>query len=345
MNNQIDVNVLENEFKNTPLFLSYSSLSKLHYSPKLYYKHYVLKEKEEDEERYTEGKLIHSLLLDNGSFDEKFLLSPGTLPGDNNKLIIDNIYKIHLEVNDGRALLSDYSNEILALLLSMNLHQSLVDDKKPVNGVSRTGDQKRLEKILTIQNEEYFEHLKVKKDRQIIDAETLDKCAKIVDILKTEPRTKDLLKLDNYDDNIQVFNEKEIKISQEELPFGFKGFLDNYTVDYSKKMVIVNDLKTTSKSIVYFVETIEIYNYWIQAAIYKKLIQHELKDVLTKEWTISFNFIVVDKFEQVYSFSVSDETMTLWEERLDDIIKKASWHIENMYFKLPYDYAHDLVIL
>ena len=52
---------LEKEFYSKPLYLSYSGLNKLLFSPKLYYKHYVLQQREEKLESYLiDGKVIHN---------------------------------------------------------------------------------------------------------------------------------------------------------------------------------------------------------------------------------------------------------------------------------------------
>ena len=74
------------------------------------------------------------------------------------------------------------------------------------------------------------------------------------------------------------------------------------------KTVRINDLKTTSKDITRFKESIELYNYNIQAAMYYKLVSG-LPQVQENEYKIEFRFIVVDPYMQVKSFKVSNETM------------------------------------
>ena len=56
--------IKEEEFYNKDFKFSYSSLNKLLFSPSLFYKDYILKEREEKTDKHLiEGKLLHLLLL------------------------------------------------------------------------------------------------------------------------------------------------------------------------------------------------------------------------------------------------------------------------------------------
>ena len=143
----IQVEDLVKEFYSKPFYLSYSGLNKLLYSPALFYKHYILQQREEKLDSYLiDGKVIHCLLLDNGSFDEQFILMPSTLPTDNTRKLVDRIYD---QVKEAPGLLENYTVEILEYLKEIKLHQSLKTD------------QQRLDKILTDDAKSYFEFLKV----------------------------------------------------------------------------------------------------------------------------------------------------------------------------------------
>lgn len=348
METAVDPKQLEQEFFSRPFKFSYSGLNRLLYSPQLFYKHYVLQEQEEKLDTHLiEGKVIHCLLLNNGSFDEQFILSSIDLPGDNARMIINKICT-DLRADSphvGAGELSDYPEQILGILKEINLHQSLTDDKKAdKDGIKKTGDQKRLEKILTEQNMSYFKFLKTKGKKDIIDTETLERCTKGVELLRNHGRVRELLGLDKTVGAMYgIYN--ELPIEQDGLPFGLKGILDNMTVDVKNKLVHINDLKTSGKTISEFAETVEFWNYWLQAAIYNRLAQYYLRDVLTPEWTIIFNFIVLDKYDQVYAFQVSDGTMKEWTDRMDQKLKHAEWHFTNRNFSLPYDYAQGQIML
>jgi hypothetical protein len=48
---------------------------------------------------------------------------------------------------------------------------------------------------------------------------------------------------------------------------------------------------------------------------------------------------VIDKYNQVYPYQVSNETQARWEEQFKELIQKVKWHYENKQFDLPYDLA------
>ena len=148
---------LEEEFYSKPLCLSYSGLNKLLYSPKVYYNHYVLKEREDKTEAYLiEGKVVHCLLLEDGSFQDKFIVSPASLPTDNTKKLVDKIFEGIAKTENKDVSLQSLSEPILAQLKEINLHQSL-----------KTDDQ-RLSKVITEESISYFEFLKQRKGKILL---------------------------------------------------------------------------------------------------------------------------------------------------------------------------------
>jgi hypothetical protein len=338
----IQVQALINEFYSKEFYLSYSGLNKLLYSPSLFYKHYILQQREDKLESYLiDGKVIHCLLLDDGSFDKQFILTPGTLPTGNTRTVVDRIFDYHKNMpsqdpdNDlVRTFLGleAYSPQIIEILKEINLHQSLKTDAQ------------RLEKILTADAKSYFEFLKLRGAKDLIDEETLKRCNEAVDALRDNSQVCDLLGLLVSEmDNVDIHNELSLT-GETDKPFGFKGVLDNIKVDHSKKIIYVNDLKTTGKTISDFKDTVEFYNYWAQAAIYWRLVAYKFHELLS-DYKMVFNFIVVDKYNQVYPFEVSFDTMQIWQLRLEDKLKEAEWHYTNRNYTLPYQFATNKVIL
>ena len=332
---------LEKEFYSKPLYLSYSGLNKLLFSPKLYYKHYVLQQREEKLESYLiDGKVIHNLLLDDGSFDKSFILLPSTLPTGNSRLVIDKVFEKHKEhilSSFGTiGTLDDFGKDILDILKQINLHQALKTDEQ------------RFAKIITDETTSYFEFLKQKNNRDIIDSETLQRCNEAVDILRNDSRTGDLLGLYKSEmENIEMFNEIELSVEKDitQLSFGLKGIADSIQVNHDKKCIYINDLKTTGKTISDFEETIKFYNYNLQAAVYHRLVRHHYKSILKDDWVLHFNFIVIDKYNQVYCFEVSKSTLSLWDDELKKKLLEADWHYKNKQYNLPYKFATSQVIL
>jgi hypothetical protein len=337
----------ESEFYADIFRFSYSSLNKLLYSPKTFYNEYVLGIKEiRTDAHLIEGKLTHYLMLEDASFTDRFILSPESLPTGNSKDVVDVVYAVVPEGEDKP--LSYYSDVILETLRQINLHQKLVDDKKPdKDGVQKTGDEKRLEKILTKECISYFDFLKTKAGRDIIDQSTLDKCSQAAEALKANPKIVELLGQDRVaTDEFATYNELPIFVYKyKDYPFGIKGILDNLVVDVEQKLVRINDVKTSSKSISEFPEAVVYWKYWLQAAIYVELAKDFLSKVIDDTWTIEFNFIVIDKYNQVYPFKVSEDSMRAWSVDLECALQEAKYHYESHDYTLPYRFVAEEVLL
>jgi len=322
---------LELFYKNK-FYFSYSSINKLLFSPSMFYSHYVLNKREDSKDAHlVAGSVLHCLLFEPEEFDEKFLLLPGKLPSGNNKTVIDNIFKYHLTLGNNTLTLEDYSQEIISELLTINLHQSLKTD------------QQRLDKIITADHKEYFEFLKSSLSKAIVDQDTLNGCKVSVEVLKLNSSVRALLQLDRTkeDTHITVHNELPLAIDVDYLPFGFKGILDNIVIDAEAKTVFINDLKTTGKNLADFPESVQYYKYWIQAVIYHKMAYYKFVKGLPDEaeWDIIITFIVIDKYNQVYPFQVSKESLAVWQQDFDEIEDIAKYHYENKDFTLPYQLA------
>jgi hypothetical protein len=338
--------IKEGEFYSSPFYFSYSSLNRLLYAPSIFYKEYILKEREiRLDAHLIEGKLIHYLVLDSAQFDDKFIIAAENLPTANVKDIVDVVYAVTGNSEYG---LEDHKEVILAAMRETNFYQNLVDDKKAdKDGVQKTGDEKRLDKILTDQSVQYYEFLKKKANRDIIDASTLDKCTKAAEAIKANQKIVSLLGLDGIHDtsSFGIYNELELMCPLEGFNFGLKGIIDNMVVNVKTKTVRINDLKTSSKSISDFPESIEYWRYWLQAAVYKKLAKEFLKDVIDDSWVIEFNFIVIDKYNQVYPFKVSDTTMDKWTDQTIECLNEGAYHYDTRDFTLPYKFVAGDVLL
>jgi len=318
------------KFYKEKFYFSFSSLSKLLYSPAAFYNHYVLRKREDVVGPHlVSGRVLHCLLFEQDKYDDYFISMPGKIPTDSQKKIIDNIFKKHLSLENNTLSLEDYSQDILTELLTANLYQTLKTD------------QQRLDKILTEENKNYFKFLKESQEKLVVDEPTLNGCREGVTVLKSNPEIRQLLQLDRSaeDTHIEVYSELDVSVDVEYLTYGFRGVIDNLVIDRDSKTVFINDLKTTGKSLLEFPESVQYYKYWIQAVMYEKLVFHkflkELPDL--DEWTLYFTFIVIDKYNQAYPFQVSRETMAIWQQDFDEVMDIAKYHYESKDFTLPYD--------
>jgi hypothetical protein len=321
------------KFYKNDFYFSYSGLNKLLFSPQLFYSHYILNEREDSTDPHlVGGRVLHCLLLEPDKYNEYFISMPGKIPTESQRKIITNILTKHLNIENNSLDLNDYSNDILTELATANLYQSLKTD------------QSRLDKILTKENQEYFEFLKNKQDKTLVDEPTLQACKKQLEVLKRNDDVRSLLQLDKTeeDTHIETYTELHLKMEHPKLPFGLHGVIDSITIDKESKTLFINDLKTTGKSIQNFPEAIEYYKYWIQGAIYFLLAADKfLKDLPdAHEWKIKITFIVIDKYNLTYPFQVSEETMSKWNVDFVEIMDIAKWHYENKRYDLPYDLAN-----
>lgn len=338
----IDPKQLEREFYSRPYYMSYSALKKLLYAPMSFYTHYVLKQQEERMDKHlVVGKAIHCLLLDEHMFNQQFMVSPDDLPEvGKNRDVIDFCYSKYLEIKDavpGEIGLDYFEVEILQKLKEVNLHQSLKTDPQ------------RIDKMVTEKNVKYFEHLKIRDGKTLIDAKTMEFVNKAVNAVRNHPQVSELLGL--IPDplaatdviNEQYYESKEVA----RLPFGLKGILDNVIIDHPTKTIRINDLKTTSGSLIDFLNSVTFYRYDLQAAIYDHLVRANILAKLESpnEWNIKFTFVVVDSYLQVYPFEVSSETMATWYKELDTKLDEAKFHYETKQYNLPYAFLNGSVKL
>jgi len=120
---------------------SYSSLNKLLFSPSLFYKDYILWDREVRTDKHLiEGKLIHCLLFEAENVEEKFSIVPGKSPSDNIRKVLKDI-ALH---TNAETLVSCEYFVILDSLKNLNLYQSL------------KADESRIAKIRTTDNEPYW---------------------------------------------------------------------------------------------------------------------------------------------------------------------------------------------
>ena len=313
---------------------SYSSLNKLLFSPKLFYREYILKERETRMDKHlVEGRLIHLLLLEPDKFDEEFVMSPVKMPTDSVKKIL-KIVSSRIVDPSNYMKLKDLDDQILEALKEENLYQSFKED------------QKRLDKIITEESEAYFKFLQT-TGKTIIDADTLARCVDRVVIIRLNDNAKKLLMQEATDfemDTIQVHNEKFLDCKLNDFKFGLKGYIDKYIVDDESKTITIVDLKTTAKPLENFAETVDFYNYWLQAAIYSLLVIKNV-DENQKKYKIIFKFVVIDKYDQVYVFPVSEETLKVWANGLKVTLEEANYHYSERKYSLPYAFANGNVTL
>lgn len=336
---------LEEAFFEKPFLMSYSGLNKLLFSAESFYRHYVLNQREDStNQSMIEGSLLHCLLLQPEKFDEEYVLTHEDLPSPAQQGLLKHLfdyYKADLDIKDPvsppREHLTEYDIEILDYLREINLYQSLKNDAG------------RLAKIHTEKNEAYWEHLKKAEGRTVIDHDVFNHINNAVEKIKSNPTVMECLGFFADSMNgLEAHSELDLAKIDTDYQFGLRGIIDNLVFDPGKKEIRINDLKSTSKNLSSFRESIEYYKYWIQASIYRKLVTHVYGSKSEyADWNMVYRFIVVDKYCQTGVIKVSNETLDEWEEQTDQLLEQADYHFKNKDFKLPYEFlinGNELVI-
>ena len=322
----------EEKFYAKDFNFSYSSINKLLFSPSIFYKEYILQEREIKTHRHlVEGKLVHCLLFEPENLEKKFKITPGKAPSDNVRKVLKQLS----EETDVETLKDVDDAIIIQVLKWQNLYQSLKTDEQ------------RIAKIKVDDYETYWKFI-LNKNVDVVDQDTLVRCNNHVDILNSHPGVKELFANNETDfelDSEERYVEKYLKCKLKQKKFGLHGYVDFYKIDHENKKVTICDLKTTSKTISEFEETVEYYNYYLQAAIYFKLVYENLDEKIRDNYEILFKFVVIDKYDQVYIFEVLDSTMRGWAFMLTDALNVAEYHYNEKDYSLPYNFATNTIKL
>ena len=310
-------------YANKNFAFSYSSLNKVLFSPSLFYKDYILKEREVRTDKHlVEGKLVHCLVFEPENLNDKFNVVPGKAPSDNVRKILKN-----MSLYTDAVKLADVDDKvILDSLIEFNLYQSL------------KADEARIAKVRTLDNEPYWEFLS-NNSVDVINQDTLLDCKAKAEVIKSNEEVMALFKNQSTDfdlDPITTHAEQYLVSDLDGYPFKLHGYVDYYTIDSESKTVTICDLKTSGKTVDVFSDSVDFYNYWLQAAIYSKMVYDSLGDD-RDDYTIEFKFIVIDKYNQVYVFDVSQESMANWAEGLGGVLKTANYHYTERNYSLPYE--------
>ena len=321
----------QDEFFSKNFMMSYSGLNKLIFSPKMFYMHYVLGQRDDTSDKnMIEGKLIHCLFLNPEDFDKEFVLMATSIPSTNPKEVLERLYVHYKELHaldDPRHLLEHFEHAIIDILQDMNLYQSLKTDKQ------------RIDKIITDHHRSYWEYLQNSEGKINIDHDMYNNALDVVNIIKESTHIMKIMGYtkDNMTDHVEMKNEIELASFPEGLPFGLRGFIDNLVFDHTNKVIRVNDLKKTSKTIDSFEDSIEYYRYWMQSSIYYVLVKNVyLNQPQFADYNFEFRFIVVDPYMQVAPIKISSMTLAIWVRDTNQKLQEAAYHFENRNFDLPY---------
>lgn len=143
---------------------------------------------------------------------------------------------------------------------------------------------------------EYYKLLHISQDKTIIDTETYQDVLNCVDALKNSDATKWYFQKDNPWDNIERFYQLKFKANIDGVDY--RCMADEIICNHKSKHITLIDLKTSSKTEADFYKSFIEWKYSIQARLYFRIIEDNLKrDPYFRNFTISnYHFIVVNKY-------------------------------------------------
>jgi len=341
----------EQEFKAEKFYFSFSSLVKLLRDPKLFHNDYILRQREDISAKHLDiGELLHCLVLEPEELEDKFVIMSQKAPGGKIRTVIDAVYKTYVRpmvnANPGTVYtLNDFESELIAEMVEQDAYQNLTDAKRATNGVKLTGDQKRLAKIITPSTQSYFGVLIQGEKKTIVDFDMAQTAHEKAQLILSHEDAMSFMKTFNSKEDVR--REMYLEYDLPGYTFGLKGIIDCLKVDYKNETIYISDIKTTSKKLEDwrkgFMES--EYMYWLQAIIYKELIQKLIPEDSRGKWKLVFTYIVIDGKNNVYCFNVSAESLREWEFKTKNALDIAKWHLDNHSFNLPYAYERGLVEL
>jgi hypothetical protein len=321
-------------------YFSYSSLVKLINDPKLFYKEYILGEKETKDEKYLkEGQLFHLFVLEPERFDEKFIMLPTSVPSGYSLETLNKLISLVL----GDVAFDDDGDPLETYTIpDLNFHHEYILDIMRRNNFyqSLKTDQQRLDKIINPEGLLYWHVLQeqFQNKKTIVDVAMVTKAKEKADLMLKNEECQQLINTFNSKEDIR--KELELQYDIANYSFGLKGVIDCVKIDYANETIYITDFKTTSKSLKEWKNTFETseYMYWLQVIIYKELILSLVPSGSKTAWKLKVNFPVIDKNNNVYVFGVSINSLYEWQIKTKEVLEIAKWHYENEKYELPYEF-------
>jgi hypothetical protein len=236
---------------------SSSSLKEFSMDRKKYYRKYILGEDVEDKDTQaaTTGRVVETLLLEPELFDERFYMSSCVeAPSALMLAFVNALYKFTKEATDDHG----------------NVTRNFEDISKDayVESGFKIKYEAVIGKFVGSDAEIYYNEMRTVKSRglTVVTAEDVTNAEKIVEELRNNPVTKDVVNLVSSS-RYSVHNQLQVE-GYEIDDMKFKSMMDKVVVDHEAKTIQVYDLKCTW-SVENFLEEYYLYRRaYIQAYLY-----------------------------------------------------------------------------
>lgn len=240
----------------------------------------------------TFGSLVDTLVTEGKEiFDTKYaVFDLNPKPSDTIQAIVTDLYK---EYGDNTNNIENHFEHL------EDIPEILISDVAINNNyfVGASYNKTRSKKVID-QGSQFYEYLKLAKDRKIISREDYNDAFNCYNTLITNPITKDFF---TSTKDKKIYFQLKFK---ENINFGpynniaIKCMPDLLIVDYTNKTIQPVDLKTSSRPEYLFVESFYKYNYYIQAGLYTAILIDTIKnsDTEYKDFKVlPYKFMVINR--------------------------------------------------
>jgi hypothetical protein len=310
MKNKLNILFENNEDYYSNLSISNSSLGWLNISPKYFINKQNNLINEEKKSYFDLGTIVHSLILEENTFNEKYSVLDEKTEIPSSKQQKDLCEKIiNGDIKDIEEAVIFYYYDVYS---KNNKNESKI--------------QKECLLFLD-QFKNYIDFLLKSKNKIIIS----NKDYETANIIKYNLMCHKLAKLLLFDDflnkNEKSFNEKEIYFEYKDIPC--KSKIDRLIINENENKVKLIDLKTTSKPNVDFINSFFEYDYDRQLAFYKNAIDIYFNKFEIKEFEV---YIIVCNTLSIYNnevtvYKISNNLINSGKEKYEKLLKKYNLHL------------------
>ncbi len=266
------------------------------------------------------GSAIHELILQS----EEFSLAPKcNKPTAKLGATIDKI-KSYRDAGE-----SIYDS-IIKASKDCNYYVSQIDSKIPK--IIKEG----LKYYLSLSNQENIITLNDK------DWDICNSC--VTNVLNNQDIQKALHPIDNFGLELPSFNEDALFLDvivtykKKYTILKLKMKADNWTIDEDRKILTLNDLKTTSKNINWFMNqeygSFYHYHYYRQFALYLMMLESFCINEygFNKKWEVESNVLVVNTADyNTKLFKVNKEQLSKGKQEYEELLKRVAYYEMNNY--------------
>lgn len=264
------------------------------------------------------GTLIHEELLEPGKLD----IVPDSTPGPKTQDIIDALWnRLYQDVeqdNIDLLELSELSNETWEAVIPADFYPKYTLQTK-VNRIVREGS-------------DYWKALYSNQGKKIVDPATWHIVQGCIESINLHPVAKELITGDGFGEYDEALAETEITFDvqwaaegENEVTVPIKAKLDRILINHRDKRITLVDLKTTSKALGRFEETVAMYHYYRQLAWYRMCLQ-----TAYPEYTVDDCYIVAVQTNKEYPsdvYKIDESYLRAGIKEYETLLDRIAFHM------------------